>query len=65
METCTACPPILIDIREASRLLGIAPRTIDRLIERSSFPEPVRLGRAKRWRLTDIEGYVHELAGRR
>ena len=43
-------PPLLIDRREAARLLGVCERTLQTLEKRGDFT-PVRIGRQVRRRL--------------
>jgi len=57
--------PVLLDVEAAACMLAISTRTIWRLVEHGQFPEPVKIGRATRWRLADIEEFVGELAQRR
>jgi len=63
METCTRTPALL-DVEAAAYMLAISTRTIWRLLEQGSFPQPVRIGRATRWRTSDVERFVDELTNR-
>jgi len=42
-------PPLLVDAREAARLLGIGKSLFYQLQATGRLPPPVRLGRAVRW----------------
>jgi excisionase family DNA binding protein len=55
----TAEPPaLLIDARELARLLAVSLRHVHRMLAAGELPDPVRLGRALRWRRVDIEAFV-------
>ncbi len=55
-------PCALVSLSEAARYLGINPRTLTRWSANGRFPQPLKLGTAKRprlrFRLTDIENYL-------
>ena len=63
----------LLDVRAVSKLLGVSPRQIWRLVAmaeagQGDFPRPLRLGtRTVRWPVAAMESYVAALAegGRR
>lgn len=50
----TQGPPLLIDVREVARLLGISVRSVWRMTSRGDLPPPVRLGRSVRWKRASI-----------
>ena len=53
----------LLDVRQVAEILGIAVRTVWRLSAAGELPPPVRIGvRIVRWRLSDIEQYLENLA---
>lgn len=49
---------LLLDVREVSKLLGLAPRTIWGWANDDQFPPPLELGRLRRWRREDIESWL-------
>lgn len=49
--------PILVDRAGAARLLSLSERTITELV-RAGKLEPVRVGRAVRFRVSDLEGFA-------
>jgi len=48
----------LLPVPDVAELCGIAPETVRRLTDRGAMPKPVRLGRAVRYRLADIETWI-------
>lgn len=49
----------LIKIEEVQDRLGVSRSTVYSLVRKhSDFPRPVHIGRALRWRLSDIEGWI-------
>ena len=53
---------LLISVKEAARLLDIAPQSIYNSVSKGKFPiKPKRVGRLVKFRLADIEGYVEAL----
>ena len=55
-----ADPPLLLDVRETARLLGLSVRATWRLTSAGRL-RAVRIGRATRWRREDIEQFVEGL----
>jgi excisionase family DNA binding protein len=51
-------PPALLDFPEAAAMLAISTRHLRRLADSGRGPRPVRLGKAVRFRLADIEEFV-------
>lgn len=49
---------LLLPIAQAASLTGLAVRTIWRLVSSGRFPQPIRIGRATRWRRFDIEEWI-------
>ncbi|MGH1458558.1 MAG: helix-turn-helix transcriptional regulator [Paracoccaceae bacterium] len=45
----------LLNIKDVSMALNISTATIWRHVKAGTFPEPVAIGRLKRWRRSDIE----------
>ena len=56
----------LLTVHQVARRLTVSTRTIYRLLERGSFPPPIRYTRKLvRWRTADVERYLREsLVGR-
>ena len=48
----------LLDLHEVAAFLNISAATIRRLAERGAMPQPVRLGRAVRWKREDLLSWV-------
>ena len=49
---------LLIDLKEAARLLKLSPRTIWRMQSSKVMPDPIRIGRAVRWRYEGLKVWV-------
>ena len=56
-------PPLLVDSREAARLLGCCERTLWGLTRDGKLPV-VRLGRAVRYSRTTLMDYIRRAEGR-
>ncbi|MBA3287558.1 MAG: helix-turn-helix domain-containing protein [Acidimicrobiia bacterium] len=54
--------PSLLNYNEAAAELGIARRSVERLVEAGSLPR-VRIGAAVRIRRQDLDDYVDALGG--
>jgi len=50
--------PILGDEREVARLADVSTRHLRRLADAGRCPQPVRLGRSKRWNLVRWEAWI-------
>jgi predicted DNA-binding transcriptional regulator AlpA len=50
--------PVLIDIRGVARLLGCSARHVEDLVREKKAPEPIRLGRLRKWRPESIIRWV-------
>jgi len=49
----------LIDINDLGRLLKVPTKTIRNKLSDGSWPiDPVRIGRALRWRQSDVDAFV-------
>ena len=49
---------ILLTVPDVAEICGIAPETVRRLTDRGAMPKPVRLGRAVRYRLPELEAWI-------
>ena len=50
----------LLTVPDVAELCSIAPETVRRLTDRGTLPRPVRLGRAVRYRLDEIEQWIQD-----
>ena len=51
--------PLLIDAREAARLLSVHPNTLRKMATAGTLgPRPLHLGRALRWRADELRAWV-------
>lgn len=57
-RTETEDQTLLIGTRGVARMLNVSQRHIERLDASQRIPKPVWIGRAKRWRLGDIERWL-------
>lgn len=46
-----------LDIKQVASMFGVSTRTIRRLWSSGGLPEPIRIGRAVRWRKLDLENH--------
>jgi DNA-binding transcriptional MerR regulator len=53
-------PVLLVDEREAARLLGVSPRSLWNF-EKQGLVKSVRLGKSKRYSLRDLEDAIERL----
>ena len=51
---------LLIDSKEAAKLLKVSPRTHWRMQTSGEMPPPVRIGRAVRWSLETLKKWVED-----
>lgn len=52
----------LVDLLQVAGILGVSKRSVHRLIASGELPQPVKIGHASRFFLSDMENY---LAGKR
>ena len=50
--------PLLVNAQTAGELLGLPPRTFERLLAAGRLPSPIRLGKRRFWRHRDLEDFV-------
>ncbi|UCD49798.1 MAG: helix-turn-helix domain-containing protein [Phycisphaerales bacterium] len=55
--------PLLVDVREAARLLSVCERTVFNMVERGELT-PVRIGRAVRFAVDDLGAWVTSRTGK-
>ena len=51
----------LVDLDTVAERLGVCSRTIHRLVAADELPPPAKVGRASRWFVSDVEGYLTKL----
>jgi len=51
----------LLTLEQASQLLSISKRTLERLISSGDFPRPLKLGRSSRVSVDDVGAYLDRL----
>jgi len=52
--------PLLLDAKQVARLLGVCTRLVWAMRSGGRLPAPLRLGKATRWRASDIRRWVQE-----
>lgn len=52
---------MLINIKKLSEITTLSPSMIYKLVSQNQFPQPIKLGAANRWRMTDIQNYINSL----
>jgi excisionase family DNA binding protein len=50
----------LLTVTTVAEFCDIAPETVRRLTDRGAMPMPVRLGRAVRYRLDEIDSWIND-----
>ena len=55
-------PALLLSDHSAAALLGISRATFWRRVKDSTFPQPVRIGGATRWRRAELLSAIDEFA---
>jgi len=50
----TAPTPLLVDARAAARMLGVGKTKLYSMLSAGQVPAPIRLGRAVRWRASEL-----------
>lgn len=49
---------VCVPIKVVSEMLGVCQRHIERLDASGRLPSPIKIGRAKRWLLSDINAWI-------
>ena len=52
----------LLTYREVASRLNCCRQTVWKLVKRGEFPEPLKIGRARRWREADVDAWIAGLA---
>lgn len=52
---------MLLDIKKLTAITSLSQSLIYKLIAENKFPKPVKIGRASRWRDSDIQDYIANL----
>lgn len=50
--------PLLINVKQVGRILGVSPRSVWRLLSEGRIVTPVRLNGAVRWRREELERWI-------
>ena len=50
---------LLIDTRQACKLLGVSPRKLWEMYNSGQMPQPIRIGRAVRWSYEEVRAWVN------
>jgi predicted DNA-binding transcriptional regulator AlpA len=53
-----ASTPLLLDIEAAAKLANISARHLEDLVKEGKAPEPVKLGRCRRWRPDVLTAWI-------
>ncbi len=51
----------LLSVQETAQRLALSTRTIWKLCATGNFPQPLRIGGARRWRESDITAFIEDL----
>ena len=51
---------LLIDSRQATKLLNVSQRTLWRMHNEGEMPQPIRIGRAVRWSLEALKKWIDD-----
>jgi excisionase family DNA binding protein len=58
LDSSNVIPPLLVDLDEVARMLSVSRTTIFKLNAAERLPAPLRLGRAVRWSVKDLDAWV-------
>ena len=58
-------PSQLLTVPQAAQRLGVCRRTLERLVTRGEFPQPLRVGGSVRVPLADVQAFVASLVAQR
>ena len=56
--TAVYVPPLLASARRLAAMLDVSEEMVRKMNDAAELPEPVKLGRCVRWRLSDIEAWL-------
>ena len=51
----------LLRVEQVADVLGISKRTVWRLVSAKQLPQPLAIGRCKRWKHGDVEQFISRL----
>jgi len=51
----------LLTIKEVTYIVGFKQSTIYKFIKTKAFPKPIKIGRASRWKQSDIQNWIINL----
>ena len=57
-----APPALLLDVTAAAALIGMSTRWLWRAVSAGDFPLPIKIGGATRWRRSEVDAWVEDLA---
>ena len=57
-DSTMAPPPLLVDAREAARLIGISRTLLYGLVSSARAPAGCRLGRCRRWSVKELSAWT-------
>jgi excisionase family DNA binding protein len=52
---------MLLNVRQVAHRLGVSVRTVWRLTSTGQLAQPLAIGRCRRWRIADVDGFVQSL----
>ncbi len=52
---------MLLRVEQVADIIGVSKRTVWRLVSGGQLPQPVSIGRCRRWKHADVEQFVKEL----
>ena len=58
MKSENAVKPIFISSKDIGRIFGISKSGVFNLLKRGEFPVGIRVGRNRRWRLSEVEDWI-------
>jgi prophage regulatory protein len=50
-----------LTIKEVTEIVGFKRSTIYKFINKGKFPKQIKIGKASRWRLSDIQKWLQEI----
>lgn len=65
LRRCVMPEMILLDFETVSRKVGLSRKTIYCRIREGSFPRQLKIGRASRWLMHEIDAWIEAVASER